>query len=200
MKKDKVKDFYFHKAKRENFSARSVYKLQNIQEKYKILAPGNAVLDLGASPGSWSEYICTILGKRGRLAALDIKDLSLSAKEKIKRSEVQFDFFLNSVFEPMPENLLAFDAVVSDMAPSTQGNRLVDSQGSLELALRAFEIASSHLKPGGHFVVKLFQSEETVAASKAWAKAFKMSKLYRPPATHKDSKEVYFIGLHFSVD
>ena len=199
MKRDKVKDFYFHKAKRENFSARSVYKLENIQEKYKLIRPKSRLLDLGAAPGSWSEYICKLLGPGGYLMALDIQPLSPSAVEKIKKSGVDFLFLEQSVLDPLPSDLLPFDLIVSDMAPATQGNRLVDTQNSLHLIEAAYEIAKKNLKPGGHFIVKLFQSPDTVEASKAWGRAFEMSKLYRPPAVHKDSKEVYFVGQNFKV-
>ncbi len=200
MKKDKVQDFYFHKAKREKFSARSVYKLQNIQEKYKILSPGNRVIDLGASPGSWCEYLAPLLGPKGFLFALDIKPLSKTAEDRIRASGVNFTFVQQSVFDPLADNLPPLDVVLSDMAPSTQGNRTVDTSNSLELILRGYEIAKTHLKNGGHFVVKFFQSQDTVEATKSWGKSFKMSKLYRPPAVHKDSKEVYFVGMHFKVD
>jgi 23S rRNA (uridine2552-2'-O)-methyltransferase len=194
VKRGKIHDFYFHKAKQESFSARSVYKLQNIQEKYHLFATGNKVLDLGASPGSWSEYLCAILGPKGHLWSLDLKDLSHGAKGKLQKSGVQSVVLLQSVFDPLPGDVPELDAVVSDMAPSTQGNRTVDCARSLELAEAAFLIAHKHLKVGGHFVVKLFHSNDTIAAAKSWEKHFKFSKLYRPPAVAKESKEIYFIG------
>jgi 23S rRNA (uridine2552-2'-O)-methyltransferase len=196
VRKDKIHDFYFHKAKKEKYSARSVYKLQNIQDKYHLFAAGNKVLDLGASPGSWSEYIIEILGPKGSLYALDLNPLSITAQEKIKRKGLEFQFHQQSVFDPLPMELPPLDAVISDMAPSTQGNRTVDCARSLELITRAFEIAQLHLKQGGHFVVKLFHSNETVQAAKDWEKFFKFAKLYRPPAVQKESKEIYFIGQH----
>lgn len=196
MRKDKIHDFYFHKAKKEKYSARSVYKLQNIQEKYHLFSAGNKILDLGASPGSWSEYVIEILGPSGTLYALDLKPLSMTAQEKIKKKGLEFKFFQQSVFDPITEPLPPLDAVISDMAPSTQGNRTVDCARSLELIVRAFEIAQEHLKQGGHFVVKIFHSNETIEAAKGWEKFFKFAKLYRPPAVQKESKEIYFIGQH----
>ncbi|MDB5038075.1 MAG: ribosomal methyltransferase RrmJ/FtsJ [Bacteriovoracaceae bacterium] len=118
--------------------------------------------------------------------ALDIKPLSHFAHEKIKNSGVDFQFLHQSVFDPLPAGLPIFDSIISDMAPSTSGNRMVDCQNSLELISGAFEIASQHLKEGGHLIVKIFQSQETVDASKTWGKSFKSSKLYRPPAFQKD--------------
>ena len=200
VKRDKIHDFYFHKAKREKYSARSVYKLQNIQEKYHLISAGNRVLDLGAAPGSWTEYLVSLLGSRGHLIALDQQPLSLTAKEKIKKSGIDFTFLQQSVLDPLPPDMKAFDVIVSDMAPFTQGNRTVDCAGSLELIQRAFEIAKEHLKQGGHLIVKLFQSEDTVKFSKEFGKLFKFSKFYRPPAVHKDSKEMYFVGQNFKLE
>lgn len=196
MKRGKIHDFYFHKAKKEKFSARSVYKLQNIQDKYRLFAAGNRVLDLGASPGSWTEYLCDLLGPRGQLWALDLKGLSIGALQKIEKSKVKFLFLQQSVFDELPTDIPPLDAVVSDMAPSTQGNRTVDCARSLELIEQAHLLALKHLKTGGHFVVKLFESPETMAAAKSWIKQFKLGKLYRPPAVQKDSKEIYFVGQH----
>jgi 23S rRNA (uridine2552-2'-O)-methyltransferase len=176
-----------------------VYKLQNIQDKYHLIAAGNRVLDLGAAPGSWTEYLVSLLGSRGHLWALDQQPLSVTAQEKIKKSGIDFVFLQQSVFDPLPENAKSFDVIVSDMAPFTQGNRTVDCAGSLELIQRAFEIAKDHLKQGGHLVIKLFQSEDTVKFSKEFGKLFKFSKFYRPPAVHKESKEMYFVGQNFKL-
>jgi len=197
VKRDNLHDFYFHKAKRENYSARSVYKLQNIQEKYHLFGPGNKVMDLGAAPGSWVEYLVEILGPRGFIFALDLKPLSITAQGKIKKRGTEFKFLQQSVFDDLPTDLPTMDAVISDMAPSTQGNRTVDCARSLELINRAFEIAQIHLKKGGHFVVKLFHSNDTVESTKTWERYFKFAKLCRPPAVQKDSKEIYFVGQNF---
>lgn len=197
VKRDKIHDFYFHKAKREKYSARSVYKLQNIQEKYKVISKGNKVMDLGAAPGSWTEFMLPLLGKAGSLWAIDQQPLSLTCRQKVEKAGLKFEFLQQSVFDPLPEGLPKMDVVVSDMAPFTQGNRGVDCARSLELIEQAFKIAESQLKLGGHFIVKLFHSEDTVAAAKQFADHFKFSKLYRPPAVAKESKEIYFLGMHF---
>lgn len=156
------------------------------------------MLDLGASPGSWTEYLVELIGKTGLLVALDERDLSITAKAKIKKRGCDFLFFQQSIFEPLPKKLAAlqFDCVVSDLAPLTSGPKLVDSARSLELVNRAFDIAQAQLKVGGHFVVKLFQSPDSVETAKSWEKAFKLAKLYKPPSTHKESKEIYFVGRH----
>jgi 23S rRNA (uridine2552-2'-O)-methyltransferase len=196
----KVHDHYFHKAKKDKFSARSVYKLKDIQEKYKLIQSGDSVADLGAAPGSWCEYLSELLGPKGHLIALDEQPLSHPALQKMKKIGLKYSFLQQSVMDELPVETPELDAIVSDMAPFTQGNKLVDSARSLELSSRAFEIAKKHLKQGGHFVIKLFQSEDTMKAAKNWGKSFKFSKMYRPPAVQKASKETYFIGQNFNKE
>lgn len=197
MKRSHIKDFYFHKAKREKYSARSIYKLRNIQERYHLISKGNKVLDIGASPGSWSEYVSELIGPDGALWALDQKPLSISTKQKLEKARLNFQFLEQSIFDDLPSDLPEFDAVISDIAPATAGSKFVDSMRSLELVKRCFEVAQKHLKKGGHFVVKLFQSEEAVQTTREWEAQFRFSKLYRPPSTPKESKEIYFVGQHF---
>ena len=154
-------------------------------------------MDLGAAPGSWSEYLCELLGPQGHLIALDERPLSAPALQKLKKIGLKYSFLQQSVMDELPEDAPDMNAIVSDMAPFTQGNKLVDSARSLELASRAFEITKKHLKQGGHFVIKLFQSEDTMKAAQEWGKNFKFSKVYRPPAVQKASKETYFIGQNY---
>jgi 23S rRNA (uridine2552-2'-O)-methyltransferase len=197
VKKNHVQDHYFHKAKREKYSARSVYKLKHVQEKYRILQPGSSVLDLGAAPGSWSEYVVEIIGPKGFLCALDHRPLSEKALQRIHQHGCGFRFIEASIYNDLPLDLENFDCVLSDLAPWTAGSKLVDSSRSLELVGRAAEIALLKLSEGGNFVVKLFQSEESIQAAKSWEKHFKTAKLVKPPSTHKESKEIYFVGLNF---
>jgi len=164
MRKDQIQDYYFLKAKKENYSARSVYKLQEIQSKYKVLKPGGSVIDLGCAPGSWCEYAAEILGSRGNLSGIDLLPLSAPAKVRIKKSKVNFEYHQGSILESNPFEQKIFDVVLSDMAPNTHGNRMVDSQGSLELIDMAFSVAKKQLKPGGSFIVKLFQSNERASS------------------------------------
>jgi 23S rRNA (uridine2552-2'-O)-methyltransferase len=155
-------------------------------------------MDLGAAPGSWTEYMISLLGSHGALWAIDEQPLSPACLEKVKRAGLKFVFLEQSVFMDLPENLPAMDVIVSDMAPFTQGNRGVDCARSLDLINQAFDIAKKHLKNGGHFLVKLFHSDDTIAASKSFGKHFEFSKLYRPPAVAKDSKEIYFLGMQYA--
>jgi 23S rRNA (uridine2552-2'-O)-methyltransferase len=200
MKRDQIHDYYFLKAKKENYSARSVYKLQEIQSKYKVIKAGDRVLDLGCAPGSWSEFTAEILGPEGTLCGIDLLPLSPNARERIKRSKVKLQFYQGSILEQNPFSELKFDCIISDMAPNTKGNRLVDTQGSLGLIEMAFQIAQKQLRPDGHFIVKLFQSNDTMDITRDWKKHFKIAKLAKPAAVRKESKELYFVGIGFSLD
>lgn len=194
MQKSHVKDHYYHKAKAESFSARSVYKLQHIQERYHVLKPGQRVLDLGAAPGSWSEFAASVIGRQGTLVAVDERDLSASAMKRIEEAGCGFQSIHGSVLEPLPMNVDKFDVVLSDLAPWTGGTKFLDSFKALELVQRAFDLADSHLRVSGHLVVKIFQSEDSMALAKIWKNRFEFAKLFKPPSTHKESREIYFVG------
>lgn len=199
MRKDKnrIRDHYFNKAKQEKYPARSVYKLKDIQDKWKLLQPAHRVLDLGAAPGSWTEYVLKILDKNGELWAVDERALSENTQNKIKNAKARVHFLEQSIFADLPEELPKFDVILSDMAPWTGGNKIVDSTKQLELIARAFELAAKQLKSGGHFVTKVFQSPDADQLTKSWKTRFKMSKLFRPPSVKKESKEIYFVGQNF---
>jgi 23S rRNA (uridine2552-2'-O)-methyltransferase len=138
-------DHWGRRAKREGYAARSVYKLEEIDRKVRLFKPGMNVLDLGAFPGSWTAYAATVVGPRGRVLGLDLQEHrgALPPNAEIRKQDVMADL----------DALLAgteWNAVVSDMAPSTTGNRFVDQSRSFQLVTRALDIAEKVLVPGGH--------------------------------------------------
>lgn len=180
-------------AKEKGYPARSVFKLKEIQEKFKIIRPGYRVLDLGASPGSWSQYLCEIIGKEGRVIGVDI--------EPVKFQSRLFTFLQRDVFELTPEDFKTlgveeFDVIVSDMAPKTTGIEVTDHRRSMELAERALELAKALLKSGGSMVVKVFDGPELPRLRKEFEKFFRDVKIFRPQATRKGSKELFIIALN----
>lgn len=187
------RDHFFKKAKSENYAARSVYKLEEIQKKHRLLRPGDTVLDLGASPGSWSQYTSKVVGPRGRVIGIDLKpiELSLSNAEFLEADALKFDFdaFLAE------KGLERFDVVISDMAPSTTGIKFTDQARSTELCEMALTVAEKFLKPGGHFVCKLFHSDDFKGLKNRIQSNFKAFEAAKPESTRSQSKEIFLIGL-----
>ncbi|GBD34083.1 Ribosomal RNA large subunit methyltransferase E [bacterium HR34] len=184
------KDTFSKKAKEKNYPARSVFKLQEINKKFKIIKPGTTVLDLGASPGSWTMYCAEELKGKGKIVAVDIKDIKNDIL-KIKNIE----FYKMSIFDDKIFNLGEFDVLLSDAAPNTTGIREVDHARQIELVKRVIEIAKTNLKRGGNVVCKVFEGAEMRNIINEFKKLFKKALLYKPEASRKESREIYLIGL-----
>jgi 23S rRNA (uridine2552-2'-O)-methyltransferase len=194
-RKDKKHEYYTAKANKEGYPARSVYKLKDIDQKYGLLKRGDKVLDLGAAPGSWMQYIASKIGDRGFVQGVDIQDLEIQLAPRmsfLKRDLLELG---SDDFQKVGRK---YDAVVSDAAPSTSGVPSLDAGRSLELASKALEIAAVVLKPGGNFVTKLFDGEYTGNFCKEIQKNFSRVKRYRPKAVTKQSRELYIIALNFA--
>jgi len=188
-----VKDTFFKKAKKEGYVARSVYKLQEMDKRYHLFKKGNKVLNLGASPGSWLQYIAKVVEKKGLVLGIDINPL----KWVTLPSHVRFWQRDVLKWEQEEARVLApfFDVVVSDLAPLTTGNKDGDAYRSFKLAERALNIAHDLLKPGGHFVCKLFEGKETKGFLIECKKIFSFVKLFKPESSRPKSREVFLIGL-----
>jgi len=199
------KDFFTQKAKEEGYPARSVYKLQEIDEKFKLLQKGFFVLDLGASPGSWLLYIGNKVSMTGKVVGVDILDLNIKPLNNtvfIKRDVLSGDF-LDAISRlptsgsfPKP-GVGRFDVVVSDMAPNTTGLLELDVANCLELTQRALDVAIKVLTKGGNFVCKIFEGPGTDNFVKEVRGYFQMVKRYRPRAVRRGSKEFYLIAKGF---
>jgi 23S rRNA (uridine2552-2'-O)-methyltransferase len=190
------KDYFFHKAKKENYVARSVFKLQEIDQRYRIFRPAIKVLDLGAAPGSWAQYASQKVGPKGKVLGIDLQPIKLTLQNSVFITADMRELDLGKTME---EHGIAppFDLVLSDMAPKTTGIRMADQLRSLELCELALETAERFLKPGGHFVCKLFHSEEFEGLrDKIKARFEKMYNL-RPESTRKESKEIFLIGIGY---
>lgn len=192
-RKDKKHEYYTVKANKEGYPARSVYKLQDIDQKYGLLKKGDKVLDLGAAPGSWMQYIATKIGERGFVLGIDIQDIEIELKPNMRFLKKDMRE-LDSTYWERGE----YDAVVSDAAPSTSGVPSLDAGRSFELASKAFEIAYSALKPKGNFLTKIFDGEYTGDFHREIQKNFSSVKRYRPKAVTKQSRELYIIARNFA--
>lgn len=188
------KDYYFKKAKKENFAARSVFKLDEIDQKFKIIKPGQTVFDLGCSPGSWSQYASQKVGAKGRVLGVDLSPVTVKLPNATFLQADLRDLNLEQVFAEhgfVPP----FDVVISDMAPKTTGIRITDQARSMELCELALDVARQFLKPGGHFVCKFFHSDDFTKLRDEIKKTFADVQAIRPHSTRSISKEIFLIGL-----
>lgn len=190
------RDHYFLKAKKENYPARSVYKLKELDKKFKLFRPGMKVLDLGAAPGSWSMGAAEKIGLKGQVLACDIQTTESNFPSNV--IFMQEDVFNRSpAFEEALSNYGPFDVVISDMAPSTTGTRFTDQARSLDLAVEALAVATQYLQSGGAFVVKIFMGPDLQEMLTPMRKVFTSVKSFKPQSSRSESKETFFVGLGF---
>jgi 23S rRNA (uridine2552-2'-O)-methyltransferase len=178
-------------AKAQGYPARSVFKLREIDERFSLLKSGFSVLDLGAAPGSWSLYCAKKLGKKGRIVAVDLSPLS-------EKMPTQVCSVTEDVFSLDASKLAAngkFDVVLSDMAPSTTGSKIMDQAQSFELCEQALKLAQQLGRTGSTFVSKIFMSEDLATARAHVASAYQKCHVVRPKGTRSKSTEVFLVGL-----
>lgn len=194
----KVKDHYFNKAKKENYLARSIYKLEEVDEKYHVLKPGMRVVDLGYYPGSWIQYTSKAVGDSGQVIGIDIQEVNrkLSGVKNVR--VYQKDIFDISDLSQLGVNE-PFDVVLSDMAPSTTGVKSLDQTRSLLLVESVFGILPKFLTPGGNFVIKVFDSQHAQDFLKEQKKLFSEFHYLKPKSTRSVSKEFFVIGKNFKA-
>ncbi|AEJ62473.1 Ribosomal RNA large subunit methyltransferase E [Spirochaeta thermophila DSM 6578] len=185
-------DYYTRKARREGYPARSVYKLMEIQRKYRVVSRGDRVLDLGAAPGSWSKYLLSCVGEKGLVVAVDLLPLVIGSHERLVF--YQGDFTSDEVQERIDVHA-PFQVIVSDAAPSTSGNRGLDTARSEALVERILSLAGRWLVPGGNLVAKLFQGSGAQEIFRAVREGWERAYFFRPQATRRQSFEVFVVGV-----
>ncbi len=190
------KDYYFHKAKQENYAARSAFKLEEMDQRYRIFRPGQQVLDLGAAPGSWSQYASRKVGNKGRVLGIDLQKITIRMQNTVF---IQADIRDMSLEQVMEQHgfIPPFHIVMSDMAPKTTGIRVTDQARSLELCEIALEAAQRFLSLRGTFIAKLFHSEDFEGFREKLRGLFDKVEVLRPKSTRKESKEIFLVGMGF---
>ena len=188
-KRNQWQDHYTRRAKKDKYPARSVYKLEEIQQKHQLIQKGHKVLDLGCFPGSWLLYAAGQTGSSGQIVGIDLKPVSIQVPSHVK---VLAADVLNLKVETLDK---AFNVVLSDMAPATTGNKTVDAARSINLCETALYIARAVLAPGGSFVCKVFQGSDFSSFSEEVRKSFKARKIFKPRSSRKASKEIFVIGI-----
>jgi len=178
-------------AKAQGFPARSVFKLEEIDRRVKLLRAGQKVLDLGAAPGSWSLYASQKVGPAGRVLAIDLQEIRQAFPPNVKVAQGDALTLENAALS----EFAPYDVVLSDMAPSTSGSKIRDQAGSLELCLRALDVALALGKVGSHFVAKIFMSGDFQIARKLAGERYEKCQVIRPEGTRQQSTEVFIVGL-----
>lgn len=177
-------------ARAKGYPARSVFKLQEIDRRTRLLRPGQNVLDLGAAPGSWSLYASERVGPSGHVYAIDLKPISQLFGPNVRVLEgdaLSLESEILAAHAP-------YDVVLSDMAPNTSGSKFQDQARSTELFLRALDVALAHGKPGSGFVAKIFMSGDYKAAELRVRAAYQSVRTIRPEGTRQISTEVFVVG------
>lgn len=185
-------DEYVKQAQALGYRSRAVFKLKEMDQREHLFKPGMVVLDLGAAPGGWCQYVAGRVGKNGKIIALDL--LPLEAIPGV--TFIQGDFREAAVLAQLLAELAGrpVDAVLSDMAPNMSGNRMVDQARAMHLAELALEMARDALKPGGCFVTKVFQGPDVDAYVREVRGLFASVSVRKPKASRDRSPEVYLVG------
>ena len=187
-------DKYFQRAREQGFAARSVFKLEEIDRKLRLIHPGSRVLDLGCRPGSWMQYALTVVGPRGAVVGIDRDPLPAP----IAGARVLVGDLFKASDADLLGDLAAFDVVLSDMAPDTTVVRATDQARSAALFEEALARAERLLAPGGGFVGKIFQGPDFQAVRQRMAKRFGEVRIIKPDSSRAQSIEIYLAGRGFT--
>jgi 23S rRNA (uridine2552-2'-O)-methyltransferase len=190
--KEHFSDPFVKRAQAEGWRSRAVFKLEELIERDRLLKPGMVVVDLGAAPGGWSQRVRERLGDAGRIVALDILPMQGIAGVEF----IEGDFREETVVQQLEATLqgAAVDLVLSDMAPNMSGVGVADQARAMHLAELAQEFAAVHLKPGGAFVVKLFQGRGFDEYLRNLRKAYERVSMRKPKASRARSPEAYALA------
>ncbi len=190
----KNRDYYYWEAKKRGYKSRASFKLLQINDRFYLIRRGYTVVDLGAAPGGWSQVALKIVGKEGRVIAVDIKPVKLRDVEYIRG-----DVYSDETLKRIKERAEKVDVVLSDMSPKISGISSWDHARSIDLAERALFIAENVLRERGHFVVKIFQGDMLNAYLKKCRDRFEMAKVHKPKASNRESPEIYVVCKRFKL-
>ncbi len=190
--KEHFSDPFVKKAQKEGLRSRAAYKLEELVERDRLLKPGMVVVDLGAAPGGWSQWVRQSMGDTGRVIALDILDMPSLAGVEFLLGDFREDVVLASLESALGGQQV--DLVLSDMAPNKSGIDAVDQPRAMHLAELAMEFADQHLRPGGNFLIKLFQGTEFDAYVRELRRRYTRLVIRKPAASRQRSSEVYALA------
>jgi 23S rRNA (uridine2552-2'-O)-methyltransferase len=186
------KDYYYKRAKQEKYRSRASYKLKQLNAKFKIIKKGHKVLDLGAAPGGWMQVLREFVGSEGFVLGVDLSDIRPMEFENTEA--IKGDFTTPEVIAKIKEKIEKADVVVSDASPDISGVWDIDHTLSVELSRGALRLAKDILKPGGNFLIKVFQGGEVDDFYREVKAAFNYAKRTKPKASRDTSSEIYIVG------
>jgi 23S rRNA (uridine2552-2'-O)-methyltransferase len=190
-------DAYVRRAQQEGYRSRAAYKLLEIQEKDRVLAPGMRVIDLGAAPGSWGQVAAGVVGKAGRVFALDVLPVEPIPGVLFVQGDFREEEPAQRLREALGGGLV--DLILSDMAPNVSGTAAVDQARMMYLCELALDLGRQVLKPEGTLVVKTFQGEGFDAYLRALRGSFDLVKSRKPRSSRPESRELYLVARGYSV-
>ena len=191
------RDPYVQRARKEGWRSRAVYKLEQIDQKERLLRPDMVCVDLGSAPGSWSQYVSKMLKGRARIIAIDLLEMDSLPDVEFIQGDFQDEAAYGQLLELVGE--ASADLVMSDMAPNISGSKAVDQPRSMYLVELALDTARRLLKPKGNFVCKVFQGEGFDALVVDARRSFKRVRVMKPKASRPGSREVYLVARNYRL-
>lgn len=189
------KDLYVKKARKLDFRSRAIYKLQEIDEKDQLIKPNYCVVDLGSSPGSWSQYLSGIIDSRGRIVAIDILPMNPIEQVLFISGDFTDEIIQKQCLKEIGE--YGADLVISDMAPNLTGIRVTDQSRNMAIAELVYDFSTQILKPGGDLLVKLFEGDGTYEYRQLLKEKFAKVLVRKPKASRDQSREFYVLARSY---
>lgn len=196
--REKKRDYYYRKAKAEEYRSRASFKLKQLNERFGLIKKGDKVLDLGAAPGGWMQVVREIVGSNGLVLGVDLVKIQEFELENVR--SLQGDFTQQYTIEKIREILPSCDVIISDASPDISGVWDIDHFKSVELCRSVLSIAEEILKPNGNFLVKIFQGEHAGEFFGEVRGKFAYAKMTKPKASRSGSAEVYIAAKGFKKD
>jgi len=193
--KEKKKEHFYKKAKKEGFRARSAYKLKEIQKKYNIVKKNDVVLDLGCAPGGWSQVAKELVGNNGQVVGIDLSSVKPIDDVFFIKGDMTDDDSIGKIKNVIVKKDV--DVVLSDMSPDISGNYDMDQARSIYLCKKALDTSKVFLKKDGCFVCKAFEGKDIDSFIKILKTNFRKVKRFSPKSSRKSSSEIYIIGKGF---
>lgn len=192
--KNRLNDHYLLKARADDFRSRAAYKLEEIDQKYQLIKKGFKILDLGAAPGSWSQYAMRKTDGKAAIIAIDLLEIEPIDGVTIIKGDIRCEANQAEILRLAPKGL---DLILSDMAPDTTGVHHADTENSALLVHLALDMAEKLLKPGGAFVAKVFEGGEYKALLDRTRSLFGFAKSFNPKASLNRSREIFLVAREF---